>query len=60
MLSILEILLLIFYYYNFHTTEQLSIVKGLEKLHQITKIGLYSLRVDLEDFEENKVYAKYK
>jgi len=33
---------------------------GLEKLHQITKFGLYSLRVDLEDFEENKVYAKYK
>ena len=34
--------------------------KGLEKLHQVTKTGLYSLRIDLEDFEENKVYAKYK
>ena len=34
--------------------------EGLEKLHQITKSGLFSLRVDLEDFEENKAYAKYK
>jgi len=33
---------------------------GLEKLHQITNYGLFSLRVDLEDFEDNRVYAKYK
>jgi len=33
---------------------------GLEKLNQMTQIGQFILRVDLEDFEGNSAYAKYK
>ncbi|CAN9508841.1 unnamed protein product [Ophioblennius macclurei] len=32
---------------------------GLENLYQLTKEGSYELRVDLEDFEGNCVYAEY-
>jgi len=33
---------------------------GLERLYQMTHTGLFKLRVDLEDFEDNRVYAEYK
>uniref|UniRef100_A0A672G452 Microfibril associated protein 4 n=1 Tax=Salarias fasciatus TaxID=181472 RepID=A0A672G452_SALFA len=32
---------------------------GLETLHQLTQDGNYQLRVDLEDFDGNRVYALY-
>ncbi|KAI4898804.1 hypothetical protein NFI96_029820, partial [Prochilodus magdalenae] len=32
---------------------------GLENIHQLTRRRRYELRVDLEDFEGNKVYAQY-
>uniref|UniRef100_H3B766 Fibrinogen C-terminal domain-containing protein n=1 Tax=Latimeria chalumnae TaxID=7897 RepID=H3B766_LATCH len=32
---------------------------GNENLHQLTKTGTFTLRVDLEDFEGNKGFAKY-
>ena len=32
---------------------------GNDNLHMITSQGQYELRVDLEDFEGNKKYAKY-
>jgi len=31
----------------------------LEPLHEITSSGSYILRVDLEDWENNKRYAEY-
>ncbi|KAG2460833.1 ficolin-2-like [Polypterus senegalus] len=33
---------------------------GNENIHILTRNGNYELRVDLEDFENNKVYAKYE
>ncbi|KAM4597946.1 microfibril-associated glycoprotein 4-like [Polymixia lowei] len=32
---------------------------GLENIHILTKKRKYELRVDMEDFDKNKVYAKY-
>ncbi|KAL9961213.1 hypothetical protein ACROYT_G030116 [Oculina patagonica] len=32
---------------------------GLEKIHRLTSSGQYNLRVDLEDFAGNTVYAEY-
>uniref|UniRef100_A0A8C7JL12 Microfibril associated protein 4 n=2 Tax=Oncorhynchus kisutch TaxID=8019 RepID=A0A8C7JL12_ONCKI len=32
---------------------------GLETMHRMTMKGTYELRVDMEDFEGNKVYAQY-
>ena len=32
---------------------------GLQNLHWLTSTARYELRVDMEDFNENKVYAKY-
>ena len=32
---------------------------GLEKLHRLTRNGVWKLRVDLEDFYNNTVYAEY-
>ena len=32
---------------------------GLEKLYKLTKNGKWRLRVDLEDFHNNTVYAEY-
>ena len=32
---------------------------GLQTLHEITSLGSYKLRVDLEDWEGNQVYAAY-
>eukprot|EP00063_Salmo_salar_P062917 XP_014037752.1 PREDICTED: microfibril-associated glycoprotein 4-like isoform X3 [Salmo salar] len=32
---------------------------GLETMHLLTMKGTYELRVDMEDFEGNKVYAQY-
>ncbi|KAM4598729.1 microfibril-associated glycoprotein 4-like [Polymixia lowei] len=32
---------------------------GLENIHLLTKKRKYELRVDMEDFDKNKVYAKY-
>ena len=34
--------------------------KGLDIIHQLTSSGGYELRVDLEDFEGNTAYAKYR
>lgn len=35
-------------------------ILGLETIHLLMLKKNYELRVDLEDFEGNKVYAKYK
>ena len=32
---------------------------GLDKIHRLTSSGGYKLRVDLEDFAGNTVYAEY-
>ncbi|KAL1281580.1 hypothetical protein QQF64_000383 [Cirrhinus molitorella] len=32
---------------------------GLENMHQLTRKNKYMLRVDLEDFEGNEVFALY-
>ena len=32
---------------------------GLDKIHHLTSSGKYKLRVDLEDFAGNTVYAEY-
>ena len=32
---------------------------GLDKIHRLTSSGGYKLRVDLEDFTGNTVYAEY-
>lgn len=32
---------------------------GNDHIHQITSQGFYTLRVDLEDFENNHKFAKY-
>ena len=32
---------------------------GLDKIHNLTRSGKHRLRVDLEDFEGNTVYAEY-
>lgn len=32
---------------------------GLDKIHKLTKDGNYELRIDLEDFETKKRFAKY-
>lgn len=33
---------------------------GLEKMHWLNNLGPYEFRVDMEDFENNTVYAKYR
>jgi len=33
---------------------------GLDFLHKLTTSEKYELRVDLEDFQNNRVYAKYR
>ena len=33
---------------------------GLQSLHEITSSTSYRLRVDLEDWEGNRVYAEYE
>ena len=33
---------------------------GLNDLHQLTKNGNYRLRVDIEDFENNRAFAEYR
>ena len=33
---------------------------GNEHLHQLTAQGKYSLRINLEDFDNNEKYATYK
>ena len=33
---------------------------GLDKIHQLTQLGNWTLRVDLEDFEGNTAYAEYE
>lgn len=35
-------------------------ILGLETMHLLTRKKNYELRVDLEDFDGTKVYAKYK
>ena len=34
--------------------------KGLDKINAVTNSGVYELRIDLEDFDGNKRYAKYR
>jgi len=33
---------------------------GLDFLHKLTTSGNYELRVDMEDFQNNRAYAKYR
>ena len=40
-------------------SEMPLLVIGLKALHEITNSGSYKLRVDLEDWEGNQVYAEY-
>ena len=36
------------------------VVKGLANIHALTQNNTYELRIDLENFERNKAYAKYR
>ena len=33
---------------------------GLEKIHELTQLGNFTMRIDLEDFENVKKYQVYK